>query len=118
LALTLSLSKLHRLTPFLNNNNKGKRSSAKACLMTIEAKEAVKVDKVENPERVDLTVTKSKKKAKKTFKWLPSRIPNSRMFATRLLNRPNNQRLEARDKEEQDRVDLAIDNNSESMICD
>ena len=43
--------------------------------MTIEAKEAVKVDKVENPERVDLTVTSSKKKAKITFKWLPSRTP-------------------------------------------
>mgnify|MGYP006087531561 FL=1 len=79
--ITLSLSKLHRLTPLLNNNNKGKmiamkiKRSAKACLMTIEAKEAVKVDKVENPERVDLTVTSSKKKAKITFKWLPSRTP-------------------------------------------
>ena len=79
--ITLSLSKLHRLPPLLNNNNKGKtivmkiKRSAKACLMTIEAKEAVKVDKVENPERVDLTVTSSKKKAKITFKWLPSRTP-------------------------------------------
>ena len=86
--------------------------SAKACLMTTEAKEAAKVDKVENPERVDLTVTNSKKKAKKTtFKWLPSRMLNllfnNQMFATRLLNRANNQWLEARDKEEQDRVDLA-----------
>jgi hypothetical protein len=59
--------------------------------MTIKAKEAVKVDKVENPERVDSTVTKSKKKAKKTFKWLPSRILNSQTLAIRLLNRPNNQ---------------------------
>lgn len=75
--------------------------------MTTEAKEAPKVVKVENPERVDLTVTPSKKKTKKTFKWLPSRTLNSQMFATRLLNRPNNQRLEARDKEEQDKVDLA-----------
>ena len=81
--------------------------------MTTEANEAVKVDKVENPERVDSTVTNSKKKAKitTTFKWLPSRMLNrlfnSQMFATRLLNRANNQWLEARDKEEQDRVDLA-----------
>ena len=46
--------------------------------MTTKAKEAVKVDKVENPERVDSTATKSKKKPKKTFKWLPSRIPKKR----------------------------------------
>ena len=115
LALTLSLGKLHRLTSFLNNNSKSKKSSAKACSMTIKAKEAVKVDKVENPERVDLTVTKSKKKPKKTFKWLPSRIPNNQMLATQLLNRPNNQWLEARDKEEQDKVDLARIDSSLTM---
>ena len=53
--------------------------------MTIKAKEAVKVDKVENPERVDSTVTKSKKNAKKTFKWLPSRIPTKRCIQLKMM---------------------------------